>query len=124
MMWVASSIHGFVGFYARDCKVPPNGRQGGPALAANPFRVLSVVCGLPFSHYAAAQMRGPILPLYVVTHGASATGVGLILGAHMMVAAVGSTPLGRASAVWGRPRFLLGGMIVSIGTSLLLPLTE
>jgi MFS family permease len=123
-MWVASSIHGFVGFYARDCKVPQSGRQGDLALASNPFSVLAVVCVLTFLHYAAAQMRGPILPLYVVTHGASATGVGLILGAHMMVAAVGSTPLGRASDVWGRRRFLLGGMIVSIGTSLLLPLTE
>jgi MFS family permease len=69
-------------------------------------------------------MRGPILPLYAATHGASATGVGLILGAHMMVAAVGSIPFGRASDVWGRRRFLIGGMIVSTATSLLLPLAE
>ena len=93
-------------------------------MASNPFSVLAVVCVLTFLHYAAAQMRGPILPLYAVAHGASATGVGLILGAHMIVAAVGSIPFGRASDVWGRRRFLIGGMIVSIGTSLLLPLAE
>ena len=93
-------------------------------MASNPFSVLAVVCVLTFLHYAAAQMRGPILPLYAVAHGASATGVGLILGAHMLVAAVGSIPFGRASDVWGRRRFLIGGMIVSIGTSLLLPLAE
>jgi len=93
-------------------------------LASNPLSVLAVVCLLTFLHYTAAQMRGPILPLYAVTHGASATGVGLILGAHMMVAAVGSIPFGRASDIWGRRRFLIGGMIVSIGTSLLLPLAE
>lgn len=93
-------------------------------MASNPLSVLAVVCLLTFLHYTAAQMRGPVLPLYAVAHGASATGVGLILGAHMMVAAVGSMPFGRASDAWGRRGFLLGGMIVSIGTSLLLPLAE
>lgn len=93
-------------------------------MASNPSSVLVVVCLLTFFHYAAAQMRGPILPLYAVDHGASATGVGLILGAHMLVAAIGSIPFGRASDIWGRRRFLMGGMIVSIGTSLLLPLAE
>lgn len=93
-------------------------------MASNPFSLLVIVCLLTFLHYAAAQMRGPLLPLYAATHGASATGVGLILGAHMMVAAVGSIPFGRASDVWGRRRFLLGGMIISVGTSLLLPLAE
>jgi predicted MFS family arabinose efflux permease len=42
----------------------------------------------------------------------------------MLVAAVGSIPFGRASDIWGCRRFLLAGMIVSIGTSLLLPLAE
>jgi MFS family permease len=93
-------------------------------LASNPISVLAVVCLLTFLHYTAAQMRGPVLPLYAVDHGATATSVGLILGAHMIVAAVGSIPFGRASDIWGRRRFLLGGMIVSIGTSLLLPLAE
>ena len=93
-------------------------------MASHPFNVLVVVCLLTFLHYTAAQMRGPVLPLYAVANGASATGVGLILGAHMLVAAVGSIPFGRASDVWGRRRFLLGGMVISIGSSLLLPLAE
>jgi MFS family permease len=121
-MWIAGSIHGFVGHSARDCKVPQSCRQGDLALASNPISILAVVCLLTFLHYTAAQMRGPVLPLYAVDHGASATGVGLILGAHMIVAALGSIPFGRASDIWGRRRFLLGGMIISIVTSLLLPL--
>jgi len=85
---------------------------------------LAVVCLLTFLHYVGAQMRGPVLPLYAAAHGASATGVGLIIAAHMMVAAVGSIPLGRASDVWGRRRLLLAGMAISAVTSLVLPLTE
>jgi len=69
-------------------------------------------------------MRGPILPLYAAAHGATATGVGFIVAAHMAVAAAGSIPLGRASDVWGRRQLLLGGMLVSAVTSLLLPLFE
>jgi MFS family permease len=69
-------------------------------------------------------MRGPILPLYAAAHGATATGVGFIVAAHMAVAAAGSIPLGRASDVWGRRPLLLGGMLVSAVTSLLLPLFE
>jgi MFS family permease len=42
----------------------------------------------------------------------------------MMVATVGSIPLGRASDVWGRRRLLLAGMAISAVTSLVLPLTE
>ena len=85
---------------------------------------LAVVCLLTFLHYVGAQMRGPVLPLYAAAHGATATGVGVIVAAHMAVAAVGSIPLGRASDVWGRRSLLLAGMVISAGTSLLLPLAE
>lgn len=88
------------------------------------MRVVVLVSLLTFLHYVAAQMRVPILPLYAAAHDASATGVGLIIGAHMAVAALGSIPLGRASDVWGRSPLLLGGMILGVGTSLLLPLAE
>jgi MFS family permease len=87
--------------------------------------VLLLVCLLTFLHYVGAQMRAaPVLPLSAAAHGATATGVGLIIGAHMMAAAVGSIPLGRASDVWGRRALLLGGMAVGVVTSLLLPLVE
>ena len=85
---------------------------------------LAVVCVLTFLHYAGAQMRGPILPLYAIAHGATATGVGTIVAAHMMVAALGSIPLGRASDIWGRRPLLLMGMAISAVTSLLLPMTD
>lgn len=83
-----------------------------------------LIAVLTFLHYAAAQMRGPVLPLYATAHGATAVGVGVIVGAHMAVAAIGSIPLGRAADVWGRRPLLLGGMIVSLVSSLLLPLVE
>jgi MFS family permease len=86
--------------------------------------LLAAVCLLTFLHYVGAQMRGPILPLYAAAHGATATGVGFIVAAHMAVAAAGSIPLGRASDVWGRRPLLLGGILVTAVTSLLLPLFE
>jgi MFS family permease len=86
--------------------------------------LLAIVCVLTFVHYAAAQMRGPVLPLYAVAHGATATGVGFIVAAHMAVAAAASIPLGRASDIWGRRSLLLAGMATSAVTSLLLPLVE
>jgi MFS family permease len=85
---------------------------------------LFLVCLLTFVHYVAAQMRGPIIPLYAVAHGATATGVGLIIGVHMMMAAVGSIPFGRAADVWGRRPFLLGGIGVGAAMSALLPFAE
>src|SRR5438046_9474009 len=69
-------------------------------------------------------MRGPVIPLYAALHGATATGVGLIVGAHMAAAAVGSIPLGRAADAWGRLPLLVGGMVLGATTSLLLPLVE
>ena len=86
--------------------------------------IVVMVCLLTFLHYVAAQMRGPIIPLYAVAHGATASGVGLIVGAHMAAAAVGSIFLGRASDVWGRRPLLLGGMALGILTSLFLPVVE
>ncbi len=86
--------------------------------------LLAVICLLTFLHFVAAQMRTPVLPLYAAAHGATATGVGVIVGTHMAVAAVGSIPLGRASDLWGRRPLLLAGMAIGVVTSLLLPLVE
>ena len=86
--------------------------------------LVAFVCGLTFVHFAAAQMRGPLVPLYAVAHGGTATSVGFIVAAHMAVAAFASVPLGRASDVWGRRTLLLGGMATSAITSLLLPFAE
>src|SRR5262245_54526321 len=86
--------------------------------------MLALVCVLTFLHHAGAQMRSPVLPLYAVAHDATPTGVGLIIGAHMAVAAIGSIPLGRVSDRWGRRPLLLGGMAVSLVMSVMLPLAE
>jgi predicted MFS family arabinose efflux permease len=86
--------------------------------------LVAAVCALTFMHFAAAQMRGPLVPLYAVAHGVTATGVGVIVAAHMAVAGVASIPLGRASDVWGRRILLVTGMAMSAVTSLLLPVVE
>src|SRR5262245_40260129 len=85
---------------------------------------VAAVCALTFVHFAAAQMRGPLVPLYAATHGMTATGVGVIVAAHMAVAAVASIPLGRASDIWGRRILMLGGIATSAVTSLLLPVAD
>jgi predicted MFS family arabinose efflux permease len=86
--------------------------------------ILVMVCWLTFFHFVAAHMRSPIVPLYAVAHGATATGVGVIVSAHMAAAALGSVVLGRASDVWGCRPLLLGGMALGAATSLLLPLVQ
>src|SRR5439155_1653796 len=104
----------------RERGVPAGDR---PAVTAT-MSLVAVVCALTFVHFTAAQMRGPLVPLYAVAHGATATGVGFIVAAHMAVAALASIPLGRASDVWGRRTLLLAGMATSAVTSLLLTLVE
>ena len=86
--------------------------------------LVAAVCALTFVHFAAAQMRGPLVPLYAVAHGVTATGVGFIVAAHIALAGVASIPLGRASDVWGRRILLVSGMAISAVTSLHLPVVE
>ena len=101
---------------------PRSGVNGGLMPPAFPLVIL--VSLLTFLHYVAAQMRGPVIPLYATAYGATATGVGFIVAAHMAAAAVGSIPLGRAGDVLGRRPLLLAGMALGVVTSLLLPLVE
>jgi predicted MFS family arabinose efflux permease len=86
--------------------------------------VVLVVSLITFLHHVAAQMRGPVIPLHAVAHGATAAGVGVIVSAHMLVAAAGSIPLGRASDAWGRRPLLLAGIAMSAITSLLLAMVD
>ena len=86
--------------------------------------VVVLISLLTFLHYVAAQMRGPVIPLYAAAHGATATGVGFIVAAHMAAAAAGSIPLGRAGDVLSRRPLLLAGMALGVVTSLLLPAVE
>lgn len=84
--------------------------------------VLGLGCLLTLLHYTGAYIRVPVLPLYASAQGAGPTEVGLIVGAHMTVAALSAIPFGFASDRWGRRTLLLGGMALSALTSLLLPL--
>src|SRR3970282_572633 len=70
-------------------------------------KVLGLVCLLTLLHYPGAYMQ-----------------VGLVMGAHMVVAAISAIPFGLASDRWGRRTLLLGGMALSALTSLLLPLVS
>ena len=73
-------------------------------------KVLGLACLLTLLHYTGAYMRVPVLPLYATAHGASPAAVGLIMGAHMVVAAISAIPFGLASDRWGRRTLLLGRM--------------
>lgn len=76
-----------------------------------PSRVLAFACLVTLLHYLGVYMRVPILPLYATAVGASVADVGVIVGAHMTVAALSAIPLGRASDRWGRRALLLGGYV-------------
>ena len=86
--------------------------------------LVAAVCGVTFVHFAAAQMRSPLVPLYAVALGVTPTGVGFIVAASMAMAALASMPLGRASDIWGRRVLLLSGMATSAVTSLLLSIVD
>jgi DHA1 family multidrug resistance protein-like MFS transporter len=101
---------------------PRSGVNGG--LMPPAISVVLLISLLTFLHYVAAQMRAPVIPLYAAAHGATATGVGFIVAAHMAAAAAGSIPLGRAGDVLGRRPLLLAGMALGVVTSLLLPAVE
>ena len=86
--------------------------------------LLALICLLTFLHFTGAQMRAPLIPLYAAGFGASGTWIGLIVGAHMAVAAFASIPLGRAGDRHGRRLLMLIGIAISAITSLLLPLFD
>jgi len=64
-------------------------------------KVLELACLLTLFHYTGAYMRVPVLPLYATAHGATSTQVGLVMGGHMVVAALAAIPFGVASDRWG-----------------------
>src|SRR6266508_2074254 len=107
------------GFRARAESAPGHRRvqaRRRPALTPV-ISVVLLVSLLTFLHYVGAQMRGPVLPLYAVAHCATATGVGVIVSAHMAVAAAGSIPLGRAADIWGRRSLLLVAIALPLRAS-------
>ncbi len=78
---------------------------------------LLLACVTTAVHYTGAYMRVPLLPLYARAHGASPAEVGLIVAAHMGLAALTAVPFGLASDRWGRARLLFAGTLASALTS-------
>lgn len=83
--------------------------------------VLVCLCLVTGLHYSAAYMRIPIIPLYASSIGADATEIGLVSGLHTLVAGLGAIPVSFVAARWGRRSFVLGGTVLGMISSFLIP---
>jgi DHA1 family multidrug resistance protein-like MFS transporter len=85
------------------------------------YRFLLVVCcALGFASYVTSYMRIPVVPLFAQDLGAGAVMVGLINSAFLLTTGVCAFPLGLLADRWGQKIVITAGLIISLGTSLLL----
>jgi MFS transporter, DHA1 family, multidrug resistance protein len=82
--------------------------------------LLAICCGLAFASYLGSYMRIPVVPLFAVSLGAGTVEVGLINAAFLLMSGLLSFPLGLLSDRWGRKPLIVTGLLVSMGTSLML----
>ena len=82
--------------------------------------LLFICCGITGACYVGSYMRVPVVPLYASSLGADAFQVGLINAAFLFTAGVVSLPLGLLSDRIGRKFLILGGLLLSAGSSFLL----
>lgn len=82
--------------------------------------LLAVCCALGFASYVASYMRIPVVPLFAQDLGAGAVMVGLINSAFLLTTGVCALPLGMLADRWGRKLVVTAGLLISLGTSLLL----
>ncbi len=82
--------------------------------------LLLLTCGVAFGGYVGAYMRMPILPLFARSLGADTVLIGAINSSFMMLAGLLCLPMGMMSDRLGRKRLMLGGLLVSAATSVVL----
>ncbi|HOI95149.1 MAG TPA: MFS transporter [Syntrophobacter fumaroxidans] len=83
-------------------------------------RLLFLCCIVCFFCYVGAYMRVPVVPLFALSLGADAFEVGLINSSFLFMAALLSLPLGILSDRLGRKSLILGGILLTSLSSLLL----
>jgi MFS transporter, DHA1 family, multidrug resistance protein len=86
---------------------------------ANHFLII-VCCGLGFASYLTSYMRIPVVPLFAQDLGAGAMMVGFINSAFLLTSGVFSFPFGLLADRVGRKLVITSGLLVSLGTSILL----
>lgn len=85
------------------------------------YRFLLVVCcALGLASYITSYMRIPVVPLFAQDLGAGAAMVGLINSAFLLTTGISAFPLGLLADRWGRKLVVGAGLLISLGTSLLL----
>ncbi len=82
--------------------------------------LLFICCAIAFASYFGSYLRIPVVPLFARELGATTTEVGLINAAFLVMSGLLSFPLGIVSDRWGRKSLITGGLLISLGTSLLL----
>lgn len=88
---------------------------------AHSYRFLLVVCcALGFASYVTSYMRIPVVPLFAQDLGAGTAMVGLINSAFLLTTGVSAFPLGLLADRRGRKLVVTAGLLISLGTSLLL----
>ncbi len=82
--------------------------------------LLGVCCALGLASYITSYMRIPVVPLFAQDLGAGTVMVGLINSAFLLTTGISAFPLGLLADRWGRKIVVTAGLIISLGTSLLL----
>jgi MFS transporter, DHA1 family, multidrug resistance protein len=82
--------------------------------------LLAVCCALGFASYVTSYMRIPVVPLFAQDLGAGAVTVGFINSAFLLTTGVCALPLGLLADRWGRKLVVTAGLLISLGTALLL----
>jgi MFS family permease len=77
-----------------------------------------------FVGYAGFSFMFPVIPLYATDIGAPVSEVGIIVATLSYVTAIFLIPFGMLSDKFGRPKLLIGGLIVFTLTPLLYPLAH
>jgi len=77
-----------------------------------------------FVGYAGFSFMFPVIPLYAADIGAPVSEVGIIVATMSYVTAIFLIPFGMLSDKFGRPKLLIGGLIIFTLTPLLYPLAH
>jgi MFS family permease len=90
----------------------------------SPAILLAMCCGIGFAAYVGAYMRIPVVPLFAESLGAGTAEVGVINATFLLTAGLLSFPFGLISDHWGRRTVVLGGLLASAISALLLALSR
>ncbi len=86
--------------------------------------LLLICCFIAFASYISSYMRIPVVPLFARDLGAGTVLVGFINSAFLLMAGIFSFPLGFYSDRLGRKPLVMGGLVMSAGSAVLLAVSS